>query len=107
MDFLRANLAPDESWYLLWETRTRLAESFLSAYGRAEGPRCFMLAGLGAGWCSESFGLPLVAREVLCVARGDRSCRFLVAHRSRFLDLAREDWVRKPTSEFSATRLRL
>ena len=107
VDFLKANLEPGEDWLLLWEAKSRLAERFLGILGRVETTKCFMLAGLGAGWCSEAFGLPLVAREVLCMARGDEACRFLVAHKEKFLHIVKEDWVRLPASEFTVTRLSL
>jgi PAS domain S-box-containing protein len=38
-----------------------------------------MNAGYSSGWCEESFGLPLVACEILCTARGDDRCRFVMA----------------------------
>ncbi|HAU1636994.1 TPA: EAL domain-containing protein [Legionella pneumophila] len=38
-----------------------------------------MNAGYSSGWCEESFGIPLVASEVLCVAKGDDCCRFIMA----------------------------
>ncbi len=106
-DFLKANLTQDEEWLLLWETRSRLAERFLSMFGKADTAVCFTLAGVGAGWCSEAFGLPLIAREVLCVAKGDSSCRFLVAHKSKFLEVCKESWVKAATEEFKAVRFEL
>ncbi len=42
-------------------------------------PVCIMNAGYSSGWCEESFGMPLVASEVLCRARGDEACRFVMA----------------------------
>ena len=36
-------------------------------------------AGYSAGWCSESFGLEVHAREITCVAAGGRECRFVMA----------------------------
>lgn len=52
-------------------------------------PVCMMNAGYSAGWCTESFGLPLVSREVACRAVGGQYCRFVMAHRDR-LDEALE-----------------
>jgi signal transduction histidine kinase len=40
---------------------------------------CIMNAGYSSGWCEESFGLSLVAVELLCRARGDTACRFIMA----------------------------
>ena len=38
-----------------------------------------MNAGYSSGWCEASFGLELVSAEVLCRAKGDPSCRFIMA----------------------------
>jgi signal transduction histidine kinase len=42
-------------------------------------PVCIMNAGYSSGWCEESFGVSLVASEVLCRAKGDDCCRFIMA----------------------------
>jgi PAS domain S-box-containing protein len=42
-----------------------------------------MNAGYSSGWCEESFGIPLVASEIMCKAKGDSACRFIMAHPSR------------------------
>ncbi|WP_394826459.1 ATP-binding protein [Pendulispora albinea] len=46
-------------------------------------PVCIMNAGYSAGWCEECFGLKLVASEILCRAKGDATCRFIMAHPSQ------------------------
>ena len=38
-----------------------------------------MNAGYSSGWCEESFGLPLEAREISCRAAGHDRCRFVMA----------------------------
>lgn len=30
-------------------------------------------------WCEQSFGFELVAKEILCRAKGDKHCRFIMA----------------------------
>ncbi len=55
------------------------AEAWAEGGRRPELPVCVMNAGYSSGWCEESFGLPLVAVEVSCRARGDDACRFLMA----------------------------
>jgi signal transduction histidine kinase/ActR/RegA family two-component response regulator len=45
-----------------------------------------MNAGYSSGWCEESFGIKLVASEILCRARGDEHCRFIMAHPSNIED---------------------
>jgi predicted hydrocarbon binding protein len=42
-------------------------------------PVCFMNSGYSSGWCEQSFGIPLVAREILCRGMGDPFCRFIMA----------------------------
>ncbi|NMB76864.1 MAG: response regulator [Myxococcales bacterium] len=55
------------------------AETWVEGGRRPELPVCIMNAGYSSGWCEESFGLPLVAVEIHCRARGDDACRFLMA----------------------------
>ena len=47
---------------------------------KADFPVCIMNAGYSSGWCEASFDLPLVATEILCKAKGDPHCRFVMAH---------------------------
>lgn len=42
-------------------------------------PVCIMNAGYSSGWVEECFGLSLVASEISCTARGEESCRFVMA----------------------------
>jgi signal transduction histidine kinase/CheY-like chemotaxis protein len=49
-------------------------------------PVCIMNAGYSSGWCEASFGIELVAAEVLCRARGDEVCRFIMAPPARIED---------------------
>ena len=55
------------------------SDAWTKAGRSAEFPVCIMNAGYSSGWCEESFGMPLVASEVLCRARGDAHCRFVMA----------------------------
>ena len=55
------------------------SDAWTKAGRSAEFPVCIMNAGYSSGWCEESFGMPLVASEVLCRARGDEHCRFVMA----------------------------
>ncbi len=57
---------------------------------------CAMNAGYSSGWCEESFGIPLVAVEILCKAKGDRACRFVMAHPSRIEQTIHEYLDRHP-----------
>ena len=69
---------------------------------RRSQPACIMNAGYSSGWCEQSFGLSLVAAEVLCRARGDDTCRFLMATPARIE--ARVDHFRKGSSPPSSRR---
>jgi PAS domain S-box-containing protein len=76
-----SNVTADESYCLVYDHPYSFeAESWREAGRQASRPVCFMNAGYSSGWCEESFGIPLVATEILCVARGDPCCRFLMGH---------------------------
>jgi len=75
---------PNENFYLIYDH----SFSFESdAWGRAgkksDFPVCIMNAGYSSGWCEESFGVTLVASEIMCKAKGDKVCRFIMAHPSK------------------------
>jgi PAS domain S-box-containing protein len=76
--------APDESFYLLYDHPYSFeSDSWIDAGKRTDFPVCVMNAGYSSGWCEASFGVPLVASEILCRAKGDEHCRFIMAHPSR------------------------
>ena len=58
-------------------SRTRRAKALRSAKRRQ--PVCIMNAGYSSGWCEAAYEMSLVATEVLCRARGDEACRFIMA----------------------------
>jgi len=75
--------SPDEDFYLLYDHPYSFeADAWLDNDHRATFPVCVMNAGYSSGWCEESFGVPLIASEVLCRGRGDESCRFVMAHKA-------------------------
>ncbi len=75
---------PDENYFLIYEHPFSFeADSWLRRHRRSEEPVCVMNAGYSSGWCEESFGIPLVAVEIDCIAAGGRSCRFVMAPPSR------------------------
>lgn len=57
------------------------AEPFLEAKKMANRPICHINAGYSSGWCQQTFGVPLEAREITCVAKGDETCSFVMSHR--------------------------
>jgi len=73
--------AADESYFLVYDHPYSFeSDSWLSAEKTSTRPVCVMNAGYSSGWCEESFGVPLVAVEIMCRARGDEACRFIMAH---------------------------
>jgi len=73
--------APDESFYLLYDHPYSFeSDSWMTAGKRVSFPVCVMNAGYSSGWCEQSFGVTLVATEILCKAKGDDCCRFVMAH---------------------------
>ena len=54
-------------------------DAWANASLTAHNPVCVMNAGYSSGWCEESFGMPLEARELSCCAAGDDKCRFVMA----------------------------
>jgi len=92
--FPESNPSPDENYYLVYDHPFSFeADSWKRSGRKADFTVCVMNAGYSSGWCEESFGLPLVAAEVECVARGDPHCRFIMAppakieaHLARFLE---------------------
>jgi PAS domain S-box-containing protein len=75
-----SNPSPDDEYYLLFDHPYSFeSDSWLNAGKRTDCPVCIMNAGYSSGWCEHSFGLPLVSVEILCRAKGDDRCRFIMA----------------------------
>jgi PAS domain S-box-containing protein len=78
--FPQSSPSPDENYFLIYDHPFSFeADSWLKRGRKVDFPVCIMNAGYSSGWCEESFGLPLVATEVACQARGDKACRFIMA----------------------------
>jgi signal transduction histidine kinase len=76
--------SPDEDYYLIYDhSHSFESAAWLAAGKKSEFPVCIMNAGYSSGWCEESFGLGLVTTEILCQAKGDPVCRFIMAPPSR------------------------
>jgi signal transduction histidine kinase len=90
----------DEEFYMLYDHPYSFeSEAWLRAGLKSAFPVCIMNAGYSSGWCDESFGVRLVASEVLCRARGDACCRFVMAPPSeieRYLNRAFRERVAIP-----------
>ena len=75
-----SQLSPDEHFFLLYHHPYSFeADSWLRENKKANTTVCIMNAGYSSGWCEESFGIPLTAVEVSCVAKGDDRCSFIMS----------------------------
>ncbi len=78
---------PDENYYLIYDHPYSFeAQAWLEKKEKTDFPVCVMNAGYSSGWCEESFGVSLVTAEIECRAKGDRHCRFIMAHPSKIKD---------------------
>ena len=79
--------SPDRDFHLVYDhPQSFESDAWLATGTKTKHCVCHMNAGYSSGWCSESFGRQLVAREILCRARGDEHCRFVMADPSRIED---------------------
>ena len=82
--FPESNPTPDENYFLIYDHPFSFeSDAWLRKGRKSDFPVCIMNAGYSSGWCEESFGVPLVAAEIECLARGDAHCRFVMAPPAR------------------------
>jgi len=83
--FPESKPTPDDNYFLVYDHPYSFeAEAYISSKGKTSDKHiCVMNAGYSAGWCSESFGLELEAREIMCTAKGDKVCRFVMGVESK------------------------
>lgn len=82
--FPESQPSPDENYFLVYDHPFSFESNAWISRGRqSDVPVCVMNSGYSSGWCEESFGLPLVAAEVECMAAGGAHCRFVMAPPSR------------------------
>ncbi|MGA1980471.1 MAG: PAS domain S-box protein [Sedimentisphaerales bacterium] len=82
--FAESKPTTDENYYLIYDHPFSFEADAWEKSGKKNiSCVCTMNAGYSSGWCEESFGIPLVASEIMCKARGDSACRFIMAHPSR------------------------
>ncbi|MCC6544864.1 MAG: response regulator [Nitrospirae bacterium] len=94
--------SPDDDYYLIYEHPYSFESAAWIAAGKSsEFPVCAMNAGYSSGWCEESFGIALVSSEIICRAKGDHTCRFIMAPPSRlqghieaYMNSTREEVIR-------------
>jgi len=78
--FPESHPSADKNYYLIYDHPYSFeADAWLRHQQSSDMPVCVMNAGYSSGWCEASFGLSLVAVEILCRAAGDHTCRFIMA----------------------------
>jgi signal transduction histidine kinase len=79
-----SNPVPGPDYFLLYDHPYSFeSEAWVQSGRPRQTPSCIMNAGYSSGWCEESFGLQLVSSEILCRAKGDACCRFIMAPPAR------------------------
>jgi PAS domain S-box-containing protein len=103
--FPESRPSPDENFYLIYDHPYSFeSDSWISAGKKTDFPVCVMNAGYSSGWCEASFGVPLVSTEILCRAKGDEHCRFIMAHPSRIQGFIRDYLHGQPHLAVRVTR---
>lgn len=75
-----SNPTPDQKYCLIYDHPFSFeANAWRESGEKSDFAVCIMNAGYSSGWCEESFGIPLVAVEMECRAKGDEHCRFIMA----------------------------
>jgi two-component system cell cycle sensor histidine kinase/response regulator CckA len=78
--------SPDAEYCLVYDHPYSFeSDAWVRSGRRSDAPVCIMNAGYSSGWCEESFGPKLVAAEILCRAKGDETCRFVMAPPERIV----------------------
>lgn len=78
--FPDSQMSPDDNYYVIYDLSCSFeSAAWLAAGKKPEFPVCVMGAGYSSGWCEESVGVALVATEIMCRAKGDDACRFVMA----------------------------
>jgi len=83
------------------------SDAWVRAGRSSEFPVCIMNSGYSSGWCEASFGLKLVAAELLCRGKGDETCRFVMAPPHRIEERIAEYLARHPEIAARAAGFRI
>ena len=95
--FPESNPTPDDNYFLIYDHPYSFeSDAWKQSDQEADFPVCVMNAGYSSGWCEESFGIKLVATEILCQARGDDVCRFIMAPPGRIEEHVKRYAKEKP-----------
>ncbi|HSV70078.1 MAG TPA: sigma 54-interacting transcriptional regulator [Methylibium sp.] len=105
IDAMRYDVARGEFWGDYYWTASWEAEAHLNHCGVFGEPACWMMVGYASGYCAAVVGLPILWREVECMAMGHERCRVvgrplaawddLAEHETNFLKI--EPFVRTPS----------
>ncbi len=80
-------LSLDDNYFLIYEHPNNFEAVLWKRDGRTSSdPICFFNAGYSSGWCSVASGVELDVEEILCEARGDPACRFVMFPSSRRME---------------------
>lgn len=82
--FPESNPVPNKDYFLKYIHHNSFeAQSWIKAKKKSKFPVCTMNCGYSAGWCEESFGIPLTTVEIECEAQGADHCTFIMAPSDR------------------------
>jgi signal transduction histidine kinase/predicted hydrocarbon binding protein len=106
--FAESRPTPDENYYLIYDHPFSFeADAWEKSGKKSSFCVCAMNAGYSSGWCEESFGIPLVASEIMCRAKSDSTCRFIMAHPSKIRHYLQEYLQSHPDISNNATLYRI
>jgi predicted hydrocarbon binding protein len=95
--FPESKPSPDENYYLIYDHPFSFeSDAWHNAGKKSDSPVCIMNSGYSSGWCEESFGVTLVASEIMCKAKGDEACRFIMAPPDRIEGHIKEYLAKNP-----------
>jgi signal transduction histidine kinase/CheY-like chemotaxis protein len=88
-----------DDYYLIYDHPYSFeSDAWLRAGMQRDFAVCIMNSGYSSGWCEESFGVKLVATEVLCRGAGDEHCRFIMAHPDKIEQRVARYFASQPTT---------
>ncbi|MBN1807311.1 MAG: PAS domain S-box protein, partial [Sedimentisphaerales bacterium] len=103
--FPESNPSRDDNYCLIYDHPFSFeSDAWIQAGRKTQSPVCVMNAGYSAGWCQESFDVQLVATEIMCKAKGDHTCRFIMAHPSKIEEHIKDYLKRTPDIAKNATK---
>lgn len=74
----------NDNYYLIYDHPNSFESySWIKNNKQTSAPICVINSGYSSGWCEETFGIPLIASEIMCRAKGDDRCRFIMAPPSK------------------------